>query len=103
MHMSGKSRKDERKRTTDEASKSDWMMSKPRSSTCLGISVGETCLLPTRHPALRWRESDSGSCMELGNLSSRWQGRSPSGGPTRTRVPMRGTGAERPVVVKKVV
>ena len=74
------------------------VMSKLGSIGCSGISVGETCLLPTRHPAFRWRESDSGSYMELGNLSSRCQGRSPSGDPTRIRVPMRDTGTERPVV-----
>ncbi len=34
------------------------LMSKPRSGGCLGISVGETCLLPARHPAFRRRESD---------------------------------------------
>jgi hypothetical protein len=44
---------------------------------------------------------ESGSCAERGNLSPRCQGRSPSGGPTRSRVPMRGTGADRPVVAKK--
>ena len=34
------------------------VMSKPRSPSCLGISAGETCLLPARHPAFRRRESD---------------------------------------------
>ena len=29
------------------------LMSKPRGLRFFGISVGETCLLPTRHPALR--------------------------------------------------
>ena len=33
------------------------MMSKPGSSGCPGISAGETCLLPARHPVLRRRES----------------------------------------------
>ena len=79
------------------------LMSKPRGLRCFGISVGETCLLPTRHPALRGRESDSGSYLELENLSPRCQGRSPSGSPTRIRVPMRGTGAEWPVVAGKAV
>jgi hypothetical protein len=32
-------------------------MSKPGTKTCPGISAGETCLLPARHPALRRRES----------------------------------------------
>ena len=39
--------------------------------------------------------------MEHGNLMSRCQGRTPSGGPTRWRVPKRDTGADQPVVVKK--
>jgi hypothetical protein len=34
------------------------VMSKPGSSGCPGISAGDTCLLPARHPALRRRESD---------------------------------------------
>jgi hypothetical protein len=39
--------------------------------------------------------------MELGNLSSRCQGRNSSGEPVRVRVPMRGTGAESCVVALK--
>ncbi len=34
------------------------VMSKPGSTGCSGISAGETCLLPARHPAFRRRESD---------------------------------------------
>ncbi len=33
------------------------VMSKPGNTGCPGISVGETCLLPTRHPAFRRRDS----------------------------------------------
>jgi hypothetical protein len=79
------------------------LASEPRCACYLGISVGDTCLLPTRRPALRWRESDSGSYLELENLSSRCQGRSPSGSPTRIRVPMRGTGAEWSAVAMRAV
>ncbi len=43
--------------------------------------------------------STTGSCAERGNLSPRCQGRPSSGRPTRGRVPMRGTGADRLVVV----
>jgi hypothetical protein len=75
--------------------------SKPGSSRCSGISAGEIRLLPAWRPALRWRESDPGSNMEPGNLSPRCQGRSPSGSPTRARVPMRGTGADGLVVAWK--
>ncbi len=34
------------------------VMSKPGTVGCPGTSVGETCLLPARHPALRRRESE---------------------------------------------
>jgi hypothetical protein len=37
--------------------------------------------------------------MELGNLSSRCKGRKLSREPVKFRVPIRGTGAENPVVV----
>jgi hypothetical protein len=50
----------------------------------------------------RWRESGLGFCVERGNLSPRCQGRPPSGRPTRDRVPMRGTGADRPVRAMKL-
>ena len=66
-----------------------------------GISLEETCLLPRRRPVLRQHESHLGLCMEHGNLMSRCQGRTPSGGPTRCRVPKRDTGADQLVVVKK--
>ena len=38
---------------------------------------------------------------KVGTCTSRWQGRNSRGGPARTRVPMRGTGADHPVVVSK--
>lgn len=83
--------------------KSIQTMSKPGSGGCSGRGDGDTCLRPSRHPALRRRECESGSGTEPWNLSSRCQGRSPSGHPARTRVPMRGTGAERLVVAMKGV
>lgn len=43
----------------------------------------------------------AGSCAERGNLSPRCKGKSPSGRPMRRKVPMRGEGADRPVVVMK--
>jgi hypothetical protein len=45
--------------------------------------------------------SDTGFYREHGNLSSRCKGRNSSGRTTRVRVPMRGTGADQLVVVKK--
>ena len=49
----------------------------------------------------RWREPGLGFCAERGNLSPRCKGRTSSGRPTRGRVPMRGTGADRLVVVMR--
>lgn len=42
-----------------------------------------------------------GSCAERGNLAPRCQGRTPSGRPARSRVPMRGAGADGSVVATK--
>ena len=67
-----------------------------------GISSMAASLLTERHPALRWRELAAGISRERGNLSSRCRGRSSSGDPIRARVPMRGTGTDRPVVATKV-
>jgi hypothetical protein len=74
-------------------------------------------VLSWRCPVYRWRELIAGAGMEQENLSSRYRrpvemgqvgplvagGRTPSGGPTEGRVPMRGTGADRPVVVMKAL
>ena len=79
------------------------LMSKPGSGDCPGISMGGACSWPMRRPAQRRRERRPGSDMEPRNLSPRCQGRNPSGHPARMRVPMRGTGAEQPVVVRKDV
>ena len=49
----------------------------------------------------RRRDPGLGFCAERGNLSPRCKGRTPSGRPTRSRVPMRGTGADRPVRAMK--
>jgi hypothetical protein len=74
---------------------------KTEGFSCLRISSEDTCLPTGWHPVLRRRELDSGFRVERGNLSFRWQGRNSSGGPTRMRVPMRSTGADHPVVVRK--
>jgi hypothetical protein len=67
-------------------------------------------MLPRRCPAWRWREPDLGFCMERVNLCSDSEvertGRdlereTPSGRTVRGRVPMRSTGADRPVVAVK--
>ena len=62
---------------------------------------GWPAMLPGWWPAPRRREPSAGSCTERGNLSPRCQGRPPSGRPTRSRVPMRGEGADGPVVAMK--
>jgi retron-type reverse transcriptase len=90
---------------------------KTGESRCSGMSLVGTCLLTRWCPASRWRELGSGSGTERGNLP-------PDTGPavrlgeeppgrrerdlqvaetTRSRVAMRGTGADRPVVAMKVL
>jgi len=82
-----------------------------------GTSLVGTCLLTRWCPALRWREPGSGSGMERGNLApdtgpAVQMGEKPPGqaerdlqvaGTTRGRVAMRGTGADRLVLVVKAL
>jgi hypothetical protein len=78
----------------------DVIESRPQSLACdkaWGIPV--YCPSGGRHE--RRREPGLGFCAERGNLSPRCEGRTPSGRPTRSRVPMRGTGADRPVRAMK--
>jgi hypothetical protein len=109
LSASGVGREGERKRTTDDVSKYIRRHQNRGHDLGLGISLTVTCLPVRRCPAYRWREPGSGSGMEHGNLSPRY------GGPLvgreredpeqwmlrRGRVPMRGTGADRLVVVVK--
>ena len=82
------------------------------------LSQGAACVLAWRCPVYRWRELVAGAGMEQENLSSRYcLGRSNGleqppgrrkGGPqaaetARGRVPMRGTGAGRPVLAMKAL
>ena len=86
----------------------------------VGRALGQeaTCVLSWRCPVLRWRELVAGAGMEQENLSPRYRpGRARGlvqppgrreGGPqaaetARGRVPMRGTGTDRPVVARKVL
>jgi len=66
-----------------------------------GMSPRGACVLLGWRPAWRRRDPGLGSHAERGNLSSRWKGRNPSGRTARVKVPMRGTGAEQPVVAVK--
>ena len=100
--MSGRSWKDERKRTAEDASKHMGNV-KTRDWTRPGMSAEATFGLSAWRSALRLRESDSDSYLELENLSIRCQGSSSSGSPTRARVPMGVTGAECLVAATKVV
>ena len=79
----------------------DQTVPKLGSRFCSKISAEETCLLPAWHPAYSWHELDPGSRVERGNLLPRCQGRNPSGGPTRMRVPRRSGGTEQPVLAMK--
>ena len=99
--MSGGDQGGERKRTTDEVSKSirrrqNWGLtelqnkSKGRPAYCLGgvRHKGSANLIQ----AFVWN---------VGTCRSDDKGETRSGGPTRVRVPMRGTGADQLVVVLK--
>jgi hypothetical protein len=66
-----------------------------------GKSMAETWLLAMRCPGYRWRDSSFGSGPELENLFSGAKGKGASGGFARPKVPIRGTGADCPVVAMK--
>ena len=93
--------RDERKRSSDDASKRTWTASKPGSPSCSGMSVEDTCLLTTRCPVFRRRDSHLGSRMELETLAGHAKGKGTSGRPARPKVPMGQSGADRPIVVMK--
>ena len=108
---SGVGQEGERKRTTDDVSKSLLMTSEPGFIERPGMSLEATCVLSRRCPACRWREPGPGSGMERGNLSPRYRGRSlghrPPGrerecskwwNPRGVEYRLRGTGADRLVV-----
>ena len=82
------------------------------------LSREVACVLARRCPVYRWRELVVGAGMEQENLSSRYrsgrcgglvqplgrqEGGPQTGATVRGRVPMRGTGADRPVVAMKVL
>ena len=78
-----------------------WTASKPGSPSCSGISVEDTCLLTTRCPVFRRRDSHLGSRMELETLAGHAKGKGTSGRPARPKVPMGQSGADRPIVAMK--
>src|SRR5271165_4786689 len=93
--------RDERMRSSDDASKRTWTASKPGSPSCSGMSVEDTCLLTTRCPVFRRRDSHLGFRMELETLAGHAKGKGTSGRPARPKVPMGQSGADRPIVAMK--
>jgi hypothetical protein len=98
---SGMDERDERKRTSDDASKQTWTTSKPGFAARPGISVEDAYLLTTRCPVFRRRDSHLGFRTELETLVGHAKGKGTSGGPARLKVPMGQSGADRPIVVMK--
>src|SRR5262245_5278551 len=81
--------RDERKRTSDEASKRTSMTSKPGSHHYSGKSMADTYLLAMRCPVCRRRDSHSGFRTQLENLSGDAKRKGTSGDPARRKVAMR--------------
>ena len=100
---SGRDERDERKRTSVEASKRFQTASKLGSHHCSRKSVAETYPLAMRCPVFRRRDSHLGSRTELENLAGDAKGKSASGEPARLKVPMRRRGADCFVVAMKWV
>ena len=101
MITSGMDERDERKRSSDDASKRTWTASKPGSPSCSGISVEDTYLLTTRCPVFRRRDSRPGFRMELETLAGHAKGKGTSGDNREAEIPMHRTGADCPVLVMK--
>jgi hypothetical protein len=90
-----------------------------RTAPPRGVAGGQAaaCVLAWWCPVYRWRELVVGAGTEQENLSSRYRrpvemcvvgplaarGRTRSGGPIEGRVPMRGTGADRPVLAVRAL
>jgi hypothetical protein len=66
---------------------------KPGPSPCPGISMKDTYLLVMRGPVYRRHDSYPGFRTELENRVGDAKGKSPSGDPTRPKVPMHRSGA----------
>jgi hypothetical protein len=86
MIPAGTVERGERKRTVDEVSKADWVMSKPRVDPTFGISSVDVLILTERHPACRRREAQPGSCKERENLAGDAKGKGPSYGTAKILV-----------------
>jgi hypothetical protein len=88
MITSGMDERDERKQTSDDASKGSWVTSKPELPPCSGKSMEDTYLLPMRCPVFRRRDSHLGFRTELETLTGHAKGKGTSGGPARLKVLM---------------
>jgi hypothetical protein len=93
--------RDERKQTSDDASKRFLKASEPESHHYSGISVEGTCLLAMRCPAYRGHDSYPGFRTELENRVGDVKGKGSSAYHTRPKVPMHRSGAHCFVVAKK--
>jgi len=100
MITSGMDERDERKRTSGDASKR-LAASELGLHHCSRKSVAETYQLATRCPVYRRHDSHSGSRTELENLSGDAKGKGTSSETARPKVPMRRVGADCSVVAKK--
>jgi len=99
--MSSRDKRDECKRTTEEASKTGITAPKPGSSPCPGSSMEGTYLLVMWRPVFRWHDSYPGFRTELENRVGDDKGKGTSGDPMRPKVPMHRSGAHCFVVVEK--
>ena len=98
------------------ASKPGAVLPRDKGEPGCGLSQEAACVWPWWCPVYRWRELVAGTGMEQENLSPRYATASRNGrsAPWRERedrkrhtasgrVPMRGTGADRPVVAMKAL
>jgi hypothetical protein len=93
---SGRDERDERKRTSVEASKRSRMTSKLGSHHCSRKSVAATYLLATRCPVFRRRDSHSGSRTELENLAGDAKGKAQAANPQGRKYRCAGEGRTAP-------
>src|SRR5256885_15305878 len=93
--------RDERKRTSGDASKRFRRHQNWSCTYCSRKSVAETYLLATRCPVYRRHDSRSGSRTELENLSGDAKGKGTSSETARPKVPMRRAGGDRSVVARE--
>ena len=99
---SGKNQGDERKQTTDDASK-DFRRCQNQVSTRPGGKKNsrETPQLLEWHPAWRWRDLDTGSHVEREKMRCDAKAKVTSGEPTRAKRQKRNVESDSLIVAKK--